>query len=448
MAKQTIMVVDDSIVTRQIIKNALIKADYDVILAKNGMEALAKLEWEDIIPDLIALDIDMPKMNGFETCRKIRSQAESTNEQKRLVANKPIIFISANNTLENREKGYELEVLDFIDKPITPEIVTNTINNILRAHDQFVSMSALVVDDSPFSRRIVCNILARHGLKIHEASNGDEALDVLKKVNFDIDIIITDYIMPGLSGKKLCRLLRSFEALEQVPVIFISSVDTKETTLSFFKVGANDYISKPFLEEEFQARVLTQLRNRKHVKQLELLNEQLQSLNEQLQHVAEHDGLTGIHNRGYFQKKLAVDFAHNKQTGGQLCCILIDLDYFKKVNDTYGHTFGDFVLIEFAKILGRSRRESDIVARYGGEEFVLLLPDLDIAEAKSTAEKLREAAERHTYYDGKSKLQVTISVGVASLQDHQPENPDKFLSMADEALYQAKENGRNRVEVY
>lgn len=441
MPDTTIMVVDDSATIRKIMQRELAKADYEVILAKNGMEALAILEWSDPPPDLITLDIDMPKMNGFELCAKIRAGAAEEDERKQRLAEIPMIFVSANDTLENRERGYALEVIDFIGKPFTPGKILNTINNILNSQEQFANMSALIVEDSPFVRRIVRNILARHGLTIFEASDGEEALETVKNINFAVDIIITDYIMPGMSGEELCRTLRSLDPLEQVPIFFISSVDSKETILGFFKVGASDYLPKPFIEEEFRARIVTHLRNRKYVKELERLNDKLK-------YQADHDSLTGTHNRGYFTRKLAPNFAHCNHTGEELCCILIDIDYFKKVNDSFGHAFGDLVLADFSKMIMAGRRSMDITARYGGEEFVLLLPQTSLADCLSIAEEIRKKAEGYIYNDGEVELQVTISLGVASLQDHKPENPDKFLMMADEALYKAKGFGRNRVEVY
>lgn len=442
MQSKSIMVVDDSSTIRKIIQRELSSEDYEVILAKNGMEALAMLEWADPLPDLISLDIDMPNMNGLELCAKIRAGADSDDEKKKRIAALPIIFVSANDTIENREKGYELEVIDFISKPFVPGQMLSTVNNILNSREQFVGMTALIVEDSPFVARIVRNILARHGLKnIFEVADGTQALELVKKEKFAIDIIITDYIMPGVSGEELCRTLRGIEALEQVPIFFISSVTEKKTILSFFKSGASDYLPKPFIEEEFRARIVTHLRNRQYTKELELLNRKFQ-------YQAEHDALTGVSNRGYFQRALSTRFTHCRYTNEHLGCILIDLDFFKKVNDNYGHAYGDLVLKEFASILINFERTSDTVARYGGEEFVILLSGADLADCVAIAEQLRSSAESHIYNDGTVELQVTVSVGVASLQENQPSTPEKLVSMADEALYKAKEKGRNRVEVF
>lgn len=442
MQSKSIMVVDDSSTIRKIIQRELSSADYEVILARNGNEALAMLEWADPLPDLISLDIDMPHMNGLELCAKIRAGADSDDERKKRIAALPIIFVSANDNIENREKGYELEVIDFISKPFIPGKMLSTINNILNSAEQFTGMTAMIVEDSPFVSRIVRNILSRHGLEnIFEVSDGAQALELVKEQKFAIDLIITDYIMPGISGEELCRTLRGIEALEQIPIFFISSVTDKKEILKIFKSGASDYLPKPFIEEEFRSRIVTHLRNRKYTKELELLSVKFQ-------YQAEHDSLTGVYNRGYFQSELAARFANSKYSNEHLGCILIDLDYFKKVNDKYGHSYGDLVLKQFSKMLMSTERTSDIVARYGGEEFVILVPNSDLEECRLIAEKLRSCAESIIYDDGTTELQVTVSIGVASLHDNKPINPDRLVSMADDALYKAKEKGRNRVEVF
>lgn len=442
MQSKSIMVVDDSSTIRKIIQRELSKEDYEVILAKNGVEALAMLQWVNPLPDLISIDIDMPQMNGLELCAKIRAGADSGDDKVRAIAALPVIFVSANDNVENREKAYNLEVIDFISKPFVPGKMVKTINNILNSREQFVGMSALIIEDSPFVMRIVRNILCRHGLKnIYEVSSGEQALELIKEKNFDVDIIITDYIMPGMGGEELCRTLRGIELLEQIPIVFISSVTEKNTILNFFKAGASDYLPKPFIEEEFRARIVTHLRNRQYTKELE-------SLNLKFQYQAEHDALTGVYNRGYFQTELASRFAHCQYTNEHLGCILIDLDLFKKVNDNHGHAYGDLVLKEFAKLLMETNRTSDIAARYGGEEFILLLFGANWDECKSIAEQIRSSAESIIYNDGSTELQITVSIGISSLQEHQPKSPERLVAMADEALYKAKGNGRNRVEFF
>lgn len=441
MPEKTILVTDDSGMIRKIIERELADADYTVIQAKNGVEAMSILEWANPLPDLMTLDIDMPVMGGFEVCEKIRQGAESDDERKKQIARIPIVFVSANDSAETRARGYELEVIDFISKPFEPGLVRKTVAKVLDPEERFEGMSALVVEDSAFVMRIIVKILSRHGLKIHAVPRGDQGLELLRHIQFDIDIVITDYIMPGMSGAEFCRELRKFEQMKQIPVFFVSTVDNTKDIIEFFKAGANDYLQKPFIEEEFRARLVTHLRNRSYVKELERLNRQLQ-------YQAEHDPLTGVYNRGYFQNRLDEFFQHAKGTRGELCCLLIDLDHFKRVNDEYGHAFGDLVLIDFAKILTSFSGDGNVAARYGGEEFALLLPGVQVAEGASLAEELLKATAGYIFSDGNSKLQVTCSIGVAGVQESGAENSDRLLMMADEALYRAKESGRNRREIF
>ncbi len=441
MSKQTILVVDDSAAIRFLIHKELSEAGYEVILAGNGMEALDILEQAENSPDLITLDIDMPIMDGFEVCRTLRAGAREQSRKKRRSAEIPVFFVSGADSTEDRQRGNELNIIDFISKPFAPGDILRAVNNVLKPLEQFDGMTALVVDDSRSIRRTVSDSLTRIGLQVVEASDGSEALGLVKSGEYSFDLVITDHLMPGMCGDELCRELMKFENMRQVPKFFISSTNAKKVVLGFFSAGASDYLHKPFIEEELRARIITHLNVRKYVKQLERLNGTLR-------HQAEHDGLTSIYNRGFFQETLARHFAQAQRNNQHLGCILMDLDYFKKVNDTYGHAFGDLVLIEFANILARQPRESVIAARYGGEEFVLLLPGTDLQGCEKIAETIRNSAETKRYSDGRSKLQVTISIGISSLQENRPENPDKLLSQADQALYKAKENGRNRVEIF
>lgn len=441
MAEQTILVVDDSPTIQKIMAREISPARYNVLTASSGMEALSILEWADTLPNVITLDIDMPGLNGFEVCRYIQAGAQQENLRKQQIAQIPIIFISARDTLENREEGYELGVVDFISKPFPQGKILNTIRKILNADEQFDGMTALIVDDSPLARRIVRNILSRHGLKIYEAGSGEEGLSYIKKQSHEIDIIITDYIMPGISGEELCSNVRQLEHMAQVPVFFISAIERKSTVLSFFHAGANDYLPKPFIEEEFRARVIPHLRNRLYLKELK-------ALNSKLKYTAERDALTRLFNRGYFQKEGDAAFTHAQISEQPLSYILIDLDFFKKVNDTLGHAFGDLVLEQFAMILQQHTGENGLAARFGGEEFVLLLTAADAKESVQRAESVRRATEEHIYTDGKTELKVTCSIGVASYLEHRPENFDRFCIMADQALYVAKEEGRNRVKLF
>jgi two-component system cell cycle response regulator len=441
MEKKTVLVVDDSSTICTIIKNELTEVGYDVITARNGLEALSFIEWMEKLPDILTLDIDMPVMDGFEVCQRLLEGRNHPQEKKQLAAKIPIIFVSANDTVENRRKGFKLEVTDFISKPFKRGDITRAVDKVLNPGGEFLGMRALVVDDSAGVRRIISRLLARTGVFVSEAENGLQALELVEKQNEKFDIVITDYFMPEMCGHELCRLLRQKEEMKQVPLLFVSAYDSRGSALEFFKAGASDYLKKPFIEEELLAKIGIHLRAKKYVNELEKLNNVLENL-------AVRDGLTGLFNRRYFQAELGRRFILSSGNKQELSCILLDLDYFKKVNDTHGHAFGDSVLVQFSEILMKNIRSSHIAARYGGEEFVILLPGVSTSKAVALAEKIRSDTNKHLFSDGVTSIHMHISGGVSSLQANRPGNADKLVSFADQALYRAKENGRNRICLY
>ncbi len=393
------------------------------------------------LPDLITLDIEMPGLDGFEVCQAIQQGGLQEDQRGQEIAKIPIILISAGDTLESREKGYALGIVNFMSKPFAKGDILRTIQGILDADEQFTGMNALIVDDSPLTRRIIRKILSRHGLTIHEAAKGEEGLAIIEKQPHKIDIVITDYLMPGISGEEFCRKCRQLPGMERVPVFFISAIDRKSTVLSFFHAGANDYLPKPFIEEEFRARVLPHIRNRLYLKELKALNSRLRDM-------AERDALTNLFNRGYLEREGRALFSQAQIAGQPLVFILLDLDFFKEINDTLGHAFGDLVIKEFAEILEKFAGTRGITARFGGEEFVLLLPGISTEKGMEIAEEIRQHAEQHLYSDGEAELSETCSAGIASYLEHKPETFDRFYSMADTALYCAKEGGRNQIRLF
>ncbi|MDD3814121.1 MAG: diguanylate cyclase [Desulfocapsaceae bacterium] len=439
MNSKTILIVDDSSTMRRIIIRELEEAGYTVLAAENGMEALVMIEWMDKKPDLITLDIDMPVMNGFEVCERLLEKQKQMGDSPK--SRIPIIFVSANDTLENRRRGFQLEVTDFISKPFKQNDIVKTVNKILFPQEQFSGMTALVIDDSFSVRRIISRILRRIGITVLNAANGLEGLEVIKNFPGTLDLILTDYMMPEMRGDEFCKLIRQNPTLDQVPLFVVSAFDDLNLILSLFKSGATDYLHKPFIEEELLARVEIHLRARQYINQVE-------ELNKKLAHLASRDSLTDLYNRRYFQEALLREFASATDKQLELSCILLDLDLFKKVNDSCGHAFGDLVLREFATILTRKSREADICARYGGEEFVIILPHTDLESALLFAESIRSSLELHVFKDPQHSLQISCSIGVASLRSQRPDTGNKLVSMADHALYQAKENGRNQIHVY
>jgi diguanylate cyclase (GGDEF)-like protein len=218
----------------------------------------------------------------------------------------------------------------------------------------------------------------------------------------------------------------------------MSSAEDKESILTMFQLGASDYLFKPFIHEEFIARVAVHLNERLHLQRLEELNRDLYSM-------AVHDELTRLYNRRYFDDWLEKSFASHRHFDEPMACIFLDIDHFKLVNDECGHDFGDLVLSEIGELIPTIIREEDLGARYGGEEFVVALPGTEMQQAMELGELIRAAVEQHCFERAEMRRSITISVGVAAAKPGEVENGAALVALADDGLYQAKNTGRNRV---
>lgn len=298
----------------------------------------------------------------------------------------------------------------------------------------------LVVDDIDDNLEILGNLLTFDGYEVQTARSGEEAL---KRVQESCpDLILMDVLMPGMSGFELCEQLKSRENTKDIPVIFVSSMADIDSKIKGFKVGGVDFINKPYQHAEIIVRVnthLTMLRLRQH----------LERQNAELERLANTDYLTNLYNRRRFFHEAECEFAEAMGVGKPISITLIDLDYFKQVNDTYGHLVGDQVLVHIAKLIRMYSRVRDVAARYGGEEFILLHPAIKKENAFLVAERIRKSVEENPFLlDGK-EIKVTLSAGVVDTNTCTGRaRIDDVLRLADKALYRAKDVGRNQVVVY
>lgn len=261
-----ILIVDDSSTIRSIVKRELEPSGYQIIEAANGKEALDKICGEPV--DLITLDVDMPVMNGYEACQKFRSTEYRDQINQINGCEPPVIFLTAHDTLEDREKGFEAGAADFITKPFIPGELLNSVNRLLKPQTRYLGMCVLVVDDSSTVRFVLSDILKNEGLEVIEAANGKEAYDILQDRREEIDLIVTDIVMPVMNGEELCLKIRSDLNLKDVPIFFLTALPEKSYILRMFKAGATDHLPKPFLKEELLARLYVHLNN--HAVNLEL----------------------------------------------------------------------------------------------------------------------------------------------------------------------------------
>jgi len=321
----------------------------------------------------------------------------------------------------------------------------------------------LVADDEPVNLSLIKRRLEWEEYEIATAEDGGQAVEVAKRLL--PDLIILDVMMPVLDGLQACRLIKEDPSTRDIPVIFLSALDDMDTKVNGLSLGANDYISKPFRVEELLARVAVAIRLKRERDRLRQSAEELRRRAEAASEMSVTDALTGLLNRYGLQRALQRELSEARQLRRPLSCLLIDIDYFKHVNDTHGHAAGDTALMQVARLLldnirlpaevSEARRESerredstqpraDVVCRYGGEEFLMLAPETRLEGALALAEKIRRAAAERLFGDGERVFPLTLSVGVAELRD--PESGNDMIARADDALYQAKQQGRNRVK--
>ncbi|MDP9348232.1 MAG: diguanylate cyclase [Gemmatimonadota bacterium] len=301
----------------------------------------------------------------------------------------------------------------------------------------------LVVDDHPDNVEIIDARLSSRGYQIETATNGQEALD---KVQVSPPhLILCDVMMPVMDGYEVSRRVKGDESLPFIPIILVTARDSTQDKVEGLEAGADDYLTKPINFPELEARVRSMLRIKRLQDELDEKNRELELMNKRLRKLSITDGLTELFNHRHIQQLLREEFERSRRTGEPMAVAMLDLDRFKQVNDTYGHQTGDVILYETAKILRETAREIDMVGRYGGEEFMAILPDTDEEEAARFAERVRNAVAEHVYHDEATEVRMTVSSGVASYPQVDADSPDQVVKRADEALYRAKESGRNRV---
>ncbi len=315
----------------------------------------------------------------------------------------------------------------------------------------------LIVDDDHGQVLVVQRGLAKHGYKFSEANDGNQALSAVRERR--PDLILMDVEMPGLGGVEVCRIIKAYQGAAGfgfIPVILMTARQ-RTTKIEGLELGADDFLVKPFDMMELSARVKSMLRLKilqdelvEKNRELDLANKELDRKRQELLALSRTDPLTGLFNRRYFEERLAIEFARSVRYGTPLSCMMLDVDYFKRLNDSYGHLFGDRVLRQMAIVTQDTLRDVDLLARYGGEEFIALLPETGPQQALRAGERVRdgigELQFRQALSTGESTLVgCTVSVGVATYPAANINSAEELLRAADDCLYQAKESGKNAV---
>lgn len=305
----------------------------------------------------------------------------------------------------------------------------------------------LLIEDSPTQARYAGLLLEDAGYRVSVAPTG--RLGVEKAESESPDLIMLDVVLPDLDGFDVCRRLRR-RLLHYVPIIMLTEQRTAiEDKVGGLGVGADDYLSKPYNEREMLARIASLLRIKQVIDELHgRLADEHQSY-QALKRIALVDQLTGLYNRHYFSEVLTREFSLALRHGNPLACVMTDIDYFRDFNTCHGHLAGDWVLRNTAGLIREMLRHGDVIARYGGEEFVMVLPMTESHSAVELGERVRAAVAAAIWHHPEfGALEITLSIGVAALPLPDVTDPQRLLACADQALYRAKNNGRNRVESF
>jgi two-component system, cell cycle response regulator len=448
-----VLVVDDIFPNVKLLETKLSAEYFDVVTAMNGPDALAICEQG--LCDIVLLDVMMPGMDGFEVCRRIKN-APTT-------AHLPVVMVTALDQPSDRLKGLDAGADDFLTKPVDDTALMARVRSLVRLKsmtdelrtramasreygfgDPLATAVAetgqnahvLLVDDRQSSYERLAGALGQYH-RIEIETDPHKAL--IKSAEGNYELVLVSLDLQGFDGLRLCSQLRTLDRTRNTSVVMIAEADDKARILRGLDIGVHDFLVRPVDRNELVARVRTQVRRKRFA---DSLRESLQASME----LAVTDALTGLHNRRYLDSHLTALFDEAALRGRQISVLLLDIDRFKAINDSYGHDAGDEVLREFANRVRVHTRGIDVVARYGGEEIVVLVPDTPLEAAKAVAERIRERVEATPFpiHRGTRGVEVTVSIGVAAREGGDMLG-NEILKRADLALYRAKEEGRNRV---
>lgn len=449
-----ILVVDDAPVNVRLLHAKLTAEYFDVVTAEDGPSALAVMEVEP--PDIVLLDVMMPGMTGFEVCRRIKADPRWTHI--------PVVMVTALDLPEDRVEGLEAGADEFLTKPVNDLALFARVRSLVRLkrlmdewrmrHETSLRLGsvsqgptlveergdgarvALVAEDERLRAR-ASGVLPRDSHDVILVQPGPKALDDL--IRQQPDIVVVDLDMKSVDGLRIASQMRSSDATRHLPLLILGRQTDQDRLIKGLELGVNDYLLKPLEANELRARVRTQVRRRRF--QL-----RMQATHEASLAMALTDSLTGLYNRHYFNSHFDGLFKHAREAARPLSVLMLDVDRFKTVNDTYGHSAGDEVLKELANRIVKGVRSFDMVARLGGEELVIVMPETRVSDAERAAERLRRMICDRPFDISAPRMQlpVSVSIGVSGL-DAGDDAPDVILRRADEALYEAKRTGRNRV---
>ena len=408
-----ILLIEDSHFFSTVVQNELRKIDGADVHAASTLAEAQQLIDQHAPFDMALVDLSLPDASDLDVAKFVCQHGI------------PAVVFSGTLTKETRQKLFGMGVIDSVPKqsPSSLEYAVGLVDRYIKNKD----VTALVVEDAEVVREIIAIQLTRQGLTVLQAEDGQQALQILED-HPEISLIVTDYSMPNKDGFELIHDVRKTKSKDSLAIIGMSALDDEELAIKFLKSGANDFIHKPFTHEELLCRVSQNLEMLDHIARFERM--------------ATRDFLTDLHNRRYLFDVGATLFDNAQREKLNMAVGVMDVDFFKKVNDTYGHDAGDEVLKMTARVLQEAFRGADVVSRMGGEEFCVAALNMSDEAAFDVFDRARQALEAETVsYEG-TDIRVTMSIGLCvGTRD----SFDAMITEADGALYQAKENGRNQV---
>jgi two-component system cell cycle response regulator len=448
-----ILVVDDVLPNVKLLEARLSAEYFDVRTAANGFDALQLCSRSPF--DVILLDVMMPGMDGFEVCRRLKADPAT--------AHVPVVLVTALDHPADRVRGLEAGADDFLTKPVDELALIARVRSLARfkqvvdelrrqvessgtlALQPAAAASALVdegrrgrvllVEDRASSaERLMATLSEAHTVDLETAP--DDAL--FRAATGGYEILVLTSTLKDYDALRICSQIRSLERTRDLPILLMAEGDDRARIVRGLDLGVNDYLLRPVDRNELMARVRSQLRRKRYADRLrDIMQASLQ--------MAVTDPLTGLHNRRYLESHLGglVDAAADGDK--PLSLMILDIDHFKAVNDTYGHDAGDEVLKAFAERVKTVIRGVDVLCRLGGEEFIIVMPDTSLEVAGRVAERVRQTVGGAMFAidKGERHIAVTVSIGLAERRNGR--EADSMMKRADRALYRSKALGRNRV---
>lgn len=416
---KNILIIEDNKTTASLLLQEITYKipNVNVLISYTYKEALKYILDKNTQIDFAIIDLNLPDVEEGEIVKLVLSKEIRSIVYSAALNQDLILNILQDGIIAYIEKGGSASINSLI-RHLKTSLKTNEIN-------------ILIVDDSSVQLNLLKSMVEEIGFNVYTAKDGLEGYQFLEDhPEIKFSLVLTDYNMPNVDGVEFTLKLRKKYTLEELGIIVLSASDMEDISTKFLKIGANDFINKPYKKIEIKTKINTALESL--------------SLFEEIRDMANKDFLTGTYNRRFFYDSGTAIFLKAKREKRELCIAMFDIDKFKNINDTYGHDVGDIAIKEIAKVLNQTLRKSDLMARFGGEEFCVLLENITLEDATNLFEKIRDTFEKNLVIIDDIQIQFTVSIGVFyGIQD----TIDEMIKVADNGLYFCKNNGRNQIAI-